>query len=173
MSLSSIANPVENKSWYAVYTIVRHEKTVNSSLVEKDIESYLPLKKTISRWKDRKKKVYFPLFPGYVFVNIDISHKLSVLKIPGVVHILGISGNPTPIPYEQIESIKTLLESDLSFVDYPYLVEGNEVIVVNGILQGVRGRVVERRGEHKLILSVDLIKRSVSLELDINDVEPI
>jgi len=173
MSLSSIANPVENKSWYAIYTIVRHEKTVNSYLVEKEIESYLPLKKTISRWKDRKKKVYLPLFPGYVFVNIDISDKLSVLKIPGVVHILGISGNPTSIPFEQIDSIKTLLESDLSFIDYPYLVEGNEIIVVNGLLQGVRGRVIERRGEHKLILSVDLIKRSVSLELDINDVEPI
>jgi len=173
MSLSSISNPVENKNWYAVYTIVRHEKAVSSSLLEKDIGSYLPLKKTISRWKDRKKKVYFPLFPGYVFVNINISEKLSVLKIPGVVHILGISGNPTPIPSEQIESIKTLLESDLSFVDYPYLVEGNEIIVVNGLLQGVRGRVVERRGEHRLILSVDLIKRSVSLEVDIEDVESI
>jgi len=173
MSLSSITNPIENKNWYAVYTIVRHEKAVNSSLVEKDIESYLPLRKTINKWKDRKKKVYSPLFPGYMFVNIDITDKLSVLRIPSVVNILGISGYPTPILSEQIESIKTLLESDLSFDDYHYLVEGREIIVVNGLLQGVRGRVVERRGRHKLILSVDLIKRSVSLEIDIDDVEPI
>ncbi len=160
-----------NREWYAVYTVVRHEKAVNSVLVQKNIETFLPLREVLSRWKDRKKKVYLPLFPGYLFVNIRLDEILEVLNRRSVVRILGVKGVPIPVPVEQIDSIRVLLESKIRFDPCPYFGERKEVIVVNGPLQGVRGKIAEVRGNYRLILSVDLIQRSVSLEIDVKDVE--
>ncbi|NIU87849.1 MAG: UpxY family transcription antiterminator [Nitrosopumilaceae archaeon] len=162
---------ISQKNWYAVYTIVRHEKAVYSSLLDKEIDSYLPIREVINRWKDRNKKVLLPLFPGYVFVNIDLRDKLAVLNTKGVVRILGVNGNPTPVPEQQVNSIKSLLESGLHYNPYNYLVEGKEVEVINGPLCGSRGRILQRRGHYRLILSVDLIQSAVSVEVDIEDVE--
>ena len=160
-----------SKEWYAVYTVVRHEKAVNSALSKKDIETFLPLREVLSRWKDRKKRIEIPLFPGYLFVNIYLKDMLNVLNRRSVVRILGVKGIPIRVPVEQINAIKSLLKSNLRYDPYPYFVEGKEVIVVNGPLQGVRGKILEIRGNYRLILSVDLIQRSVSLEIDIKDVE--
>jgi transcription antitermination factor NusG len=162
---------ISQRNWYAVYTIVRHEKKVYSSLLDKSIDAYLPIREVVNRWKDRNKKVLLPLFPGYVFVNLDLRDKLKVLTTKGVVRILGVNGNPTPIPDQQIGSIKSLLESNLKYDLYSYLVEGREIEVINGPLMGSRGKIVQRRGQHRLILSVDLIQRAVSVEVDIDDVE--
>jgi len=162
---------VAETSWYAVYTVVRHEKSVNTALTEKEINTFLPIKKVLSRWKDRRKEIDVPLFPGYVFVNSSLENKLKILNTRGVIRILGINGHPTPVPNEQIESIKRLLEADLNFDPYPYFKEGKEVVVVKGPLEGMSGKIVERRGEFRLILSVDLINRSISVEVDISDVE--
>jgi transcription antitermination factor NusG len=159
------------KEWYAVYTVVRHEKAVNSDLAEKDIETFLPLREVLSRWKDRKKRIKIPLFPGYLFVNIDLKEMWDVLNRRSVVRILGVKGIPIPVPVEQINAIRRLLESDLRYDPYPYFAEGKEVIVVNGPLQGVKGKILEVRGNYRLVLSVDLIQRSVSLEIDIKEVE--
>lgn len=170
MILTSNTDISEN-NWYAVYTIVRHEKAVYSSLLDKSINTYLPIREVVNRWKDRNKKVLLPLFPGYIFVNFDLKDKLNVLTTKGVVRILGVNGNPIPIPDQQINSIKGLLESNLNYDPYQYLVEGKEVEVVNGPLTGSRGKVIERRGQYRLILSVDLIQRAVSVEVDIDDVD--
>ncbi len=159
------------RNWYAVYTIVRHEKKVHSSLLEKSIDTYLPIREVTNRWKDRNKKVKLPLFPGYVFVNLDLKDKMNVLSTKGVVRILGVNGDPTPIPEQQINSIKTLLESELRYDPYEYLTEGSKVEVINGPLMGTQGIIAERRGQYRLILSVDLIQRAVSVEVDVNDVE--
>ena len=169
MILTSNTDISEN-NWYAVYTIVRHEKAVYSSLLDKSIDAYLPIGEVVNRWKDRNKKVLLPLFPGYIFVNFDLKDKLNVLTTKGVVRILGVNGNPTAIPDQQINSIKGLLESNLNYDPYQYLVEGKVVEVVNGPLTGSRGKVIERRGQYRLILSVDLIQRAVSVEVDIDDV---
>jgi transcription antitermination factor NusG len=160
-----------NRCWYAVYTVVRHEKAADSALKEKQIETFLPLREVISQWKDRKKRVLLPLFPGYLFVNTTLDYKLNILNTPGIVRILGISGTPAPIPDDQIESIRKVLESKVLFDPHPYLSEGKKVIVTYGPLQGIVGRIIERRGLSKLILSVDLIKRAVSVEVDIEIVE--
>ncbi|GJM15351.1 MAG: transcription termination factor NusG domain protein [Thermodesulfobacteriota bacterium] len=161
----------EERSWYVVYTIVRHEKSVNAALTDKEVDTFLPIKKTISRWKDRMKEVHIPLFPGYLFVNSSLEDRLKILNTRGVIKILGVNGFPTPVPSEQIEIIKTILEKDLNCDPWPYMTEGKEVIVIRGPLEGTSGKIVERRGECRLILSVDLIKRSVSVEVDIDDVE--
>lgn len=159
------------RRWYAAYTIVRHEKAANSALKQKQIETFLPIREVTSQWKDRKKRVLLPLFPGYLFVNTTLDYKLNILNTPGIVRILGISGIPTPIPDDQIESIRKLLESKVPFDPHPYLREGKMVIVTHGPLQGIMGRILKRRGLNKLILSVDLIKRAISVEVDIEMVE--
>lgn len=161
----------EEPSWYAVYTIVRHEKAVNLALTEKNIDTFLPIKKVVNRWKDRKKEVHIPLFPGYLFVNSSLENRLKILSTRGVIQILGINGFPTSVSNEQIESIKSILETNLICDPCPYLTQGKEVIIIRGPLEGTSGRIVERKGEYRLILSMDLIKRSVSVEVDIDDVE--
>lgn len=166
-----LVEQVINKEWYALYTVVRHEKTVNSALAQKDIETFLPFREITSQWKDRRKRIQLPLFPGYLFVNMLLQEMWTVLNTRGVVKILGVNGSPIPVPVEQICTIKRLLESNLKYDHYPYFSQGKEVVVVNGPLQGIRGRILERRGNYRLILSVDIIQRSVSVEVDIRDVE--
>ena len=171
---NSVAHSIleaDEQVWYAIYTIVRHEKSVNLALSNQDIETFLPIRQVVNRWKDRKKKVDIPLFPGYLFVNLSPENRLKILNTRGVVKMLGVNGFPTPVPNEQIESIKRLMETDLCYDPCPYLCEGKEVIVNNGPLEGMKGKILERRGEYRLILSVDLINRSISVEVDINDVE--
>ncbi|MCI0413493.1 UpxY family transcription antiterminator [bacterium] len=157
--------------WYAVYTRSRHEKTVASRLEEKRIEVFLPLRKVLRRWKDRRKEVLMPLFSSYVFVRIPFTQKLSVLQTPGVVQILSEGSKPMPIPEEQIVSIQKLVESGLTYDPYPYLKEGSLVSVVRGPLTGVQGILVEKRKKHLLVLSVDLIQQSAALQVDISDTD--
>ncbi len=163
-----------DKLWYVVYTIVRHEKTVNSLLLNKGIETFLPLREVLTQWKDRRKKVQFPLFPGYMFVRIfekDTSVLLNVLNTRGVIKILSSNGSYEVVPAGQIDSIKLLLEKNVELDPYQYFVKGKEVVVVNGPLQGVNGIIVERKGQNRLIVSIDIIKRSVSVEVDPADLE--
>jgi len=159
------------RSWFAVYTKSRHEKKVNWSLGEKNVETFLPLKETLVRWKDRVKRIFVPLFPGYLFVRIDPFDRLGVLTTKGVVCILGSKGEPVPVPLCEIEATKKLLGSGLKFKPFPFEFEGKEVVITNGPLEGAKGRVLHTKGVCNLILSVNLIRRSVSVEIDVNDVE--
>lgn len=162
---------VMEKKWYAAYTRSRHEKAVRDNLDGKAIESFLPLLGGYSLWKDRKKFTEKPLFPGYVFVKTDECGFLDVLKTRGVVCLVGFDGSPAAVPAKQLDDIRRLIESKVGFDTCPYLTAGREVYVKRGALEGMQGRVVERRGTSRLIMSVDLIKRSVSVEVDVLDVE--
>ncbi len=166
---NSQANLID-KEWYAVYTVVRHEKSVNSALCEKNIETFLPVREVVSQWKDRRKRVQLPLFPGYLFVNTSLQDRhWDILNTRGVVRVLGTNG--APVPVEQIYSIKELLDRNLKYDPYPYFTQGKEVVVINGPLQGIKGKIVDKRGSYRLILSVDIIQRSVGVEVNIRDVE--
>jgi transcriptional antiterminator NusG len=160
-----------NRNWYAVYTMVRHEKKVNEALVEKSIETFLPLREVLSQWKDRRKRIKIPLFPGYLFINIALEDRWRVLSTRGTLRIVGSGGVPIPVSLDQIEAIKRVLESRVECDCYPYLTQGREVVVVNGPLEGIKGRILERRGNYRIIISVDTIKRSVSVEVDPRDIE--
>ena len=164
-----------DSQWYAVYTRSRHEKTVASKLKEKNIEVFLPLRKVLRRWKDRRKEIEVPLFNGYVFVRIPLTDRLHILKTPGVVQILSEGNKPVPIPEEQIESIQLLVTSGLKYDPYPYLDLGRDVLIKRGPLQGIVGKIVDKKksARHTLIISIDLIKRSVSIEVDVLDIEPL
>lgn len=162
----------EVPNWYAVYTKSRHEKLTDKFLVSRGFISFLPLRSVLSRWKDRKKLITVPLFPSYVFVNILKKNIHDVMYTKGVLRMVGINGVPYPIPNEQIESIEKLVKSDLKYDPYPYVNIGAEVEIKNGPLAGVVGKIVDKRSsKHIVVLSVDLIKRSVSVEVHVRDIE--
>ena len=159
--------------WFAVWTRSRHERAVFDQLTERGIEAFLPTVPRWSRWKDRKKKIDWPLFPGYCFVRIDTSDRLAVLKCTGVVSIVSFDGQPAPVPDQEIEGIRTLVNSALPYDPCPMLKAGTTVEVVHGPLKGVVGKL-QRKGPHmRLVLAVDLIGRGVSVQVDAADVREI
>ena len=159
------------KAWYAIYTIVRHEKAVNSVLNQRNLETFLPLREKTRQWKDRQKTIQFPLFPGYLFVNMSLPERWNVLDIRGVVRILSKNGFPCSVPIHQIDAIKTLLKSNLVYNQSPYLTEGAEVSVINGPLRGVKGKISAIKNQLKLILSIDFIQQGVVVSIDEKDIE--
>ena len=169
-------NELSDIYWYAVHVKSRHEFKVAERLSNSGIEAFLPVVERLSKWKDRKKLVAFPLFPGYLFVHIkkNPEEKLLVLKTPGVVRFIGIiPGEPEPVPDDQIISLKRLVESKESIDPYPYLKEGQRVRIKRGPLRGVEGILIERPGQHLLVLSVDILRQGVSIKIDASDVESI
>ena len=163
----------ERAPWFAIWTRSRHEQVVRQQLETKQIEAFLPTITRWSRWKDRKKKIDWPLFPGYCFARFDPSGTLPVLKCAGVVNIVSFEGKPAPIPEYEIDSIRLLVASELQFDPCPHVREGTMVEVTHGPLCGVVGRLM-RKDAHRarLVLSVDLIGQAISVEVDAADVRP-
>jgi transcription antitermination factor NusG len=159
--------------WYALWTRSRHEQVVRQQLEQKQIEAFLPTVAKWSRWKDRKKKIDWPLFPGYCFARFNALERLPVLTCTGVVSIVGFEGGePAPIPEGEILGIQLLVQSDLVYDPCPFIREGMLVEVVHGPLRGVTGRLVRKNEKARLVLSVDLIGQAVSVEVDAADVRP-
>ncbi|MEO5742054.1 MAG: UpxY family transcription antiterminator [Vicinamibacterales bacterium] len=159
-------------SWFAIWTRSRHEHVVREQIQRKHFDTFLPTITRWSRWKDRKKKIDWPLFPGYCFARFTQEEALSILKCTGVVNIVSVEGKPAPIPDHEIEGIRRLLESDLQYDPCPLIREGTMVEVTHGALKGVVGRLVRKGAHARLILSVDLIGQGVSIEVDAADVKP-
>ena len=157
-------------AWFALWTRSRHEQVVREQLVQKQIEAFLPTVTKWSRWKDRKKKIDWPLFPGYCFARFNPQDRLAILKCAGVVSIISFEGEPAPIPEVEIDGIRRLVESDLAYDPCPMIREGMMVEVVHGPLKSVVGRLVRKNEKARLVLSVDLIGQAVSVELDAADV---
>jgi transcription termination/antitermination protein NusG len=168
--LDVIPNPVQ---WYAVWTRSRHEQLVREQLEQRKVEAFLPTITRWSRWKDRKKKIDWPLFPGYCFARFDVADTLRVLKCTGVVNIVSFDGKPAAIPPFELDSIRLLVGSDLQYDPCPMIHEGMLVSVVHGPLKGVVGRLMRKDStKARLVLSVDLIGQAVSVEVDASDVKP-
>ncbi len=161
-----------NEAWFAVWTRSRHEQVVREQISQKRFDAFLPTITRWSRWKDRKKKIDWPLFPGYCFARFDPSQTLAILKCTGVVNIVSFEGKPAPIPEHEIESIRTLVASELQYDPCPLIREGMMVEVVHGALKGVIGRLIRKGARARLVLSVDLIGQAVSVEVDAADVKP-
>ena len=166
------AIPAAPTAWFAVWTRSRHEAAVLGQLQGRGIDSFLPTLPKWSRWKDRKKRVDWPLFPGYCFARIDPRNALPVLKCAGVVSLVSFEGRPAPIPDLEIEGIRALVQSDLQYDPCPLLHEGDKVEVTFGPLRGVVGRLVRKGSHSRLVLAVDLIGQGVSVEVDAADVRP-
>lgn len=153
-------------AWYALYVRPRHEKTVYQQLVEKQVESFLPLTKQLRKWKDRKKWVEMPLFSGYVFVNIDLKDRLQALQTHGVVRMVSFGGVPAVIPDWQIEQLNKILQEGTEIQPEEYLKVGDYVEVIEGPLKGVRGYLREKRGESRIAILIDGIYQSASFVVD-------
>ena len=156
--------------WYAVRTRSRHEKAVRDQLAARAVEPFLPLWTRWSRWKDRRKQISTPLFPGYCFARFPLDQKLQVLKTPGVVEIIGTNGIIEPVPEAEIEAVRTLVDGPLRYDPCPFLEAGMEVEVVRGPLMGVRGRLLRKDRTARLVISVTMIRQAASVEIEAADV---
>jgi transcription termination/antitermination protein NusG len=165
------ASPEEQ--WFAIWVRSRHEQVVREQLEQKRFEAFLPTITKWSRWKDRKKKIDWPLFPGYCFARFNPTDILPILKCTGVVNIVSFEGKPAAIPEFELESIRLLVGSDLQYDPCPLIREGMMVEVIHGPLRGVIGRLMRKDAQRaRLVLSVDLIGQAVSVEVDAADVKP-
>lgn len=162
-------------AWYALYTRSRFEKKLLSELTDRSVEAFLPMREVLSRWKDRKKRIWLPVFPGYIFVRqVDSAvNRHRVLNIPGAVRFVSFEGRPAPVPEEQIEAVRRFLELHLSVDPYPYIKVGRRVEIIAGPLKGVQGRLVLKKGRFRFVLQVDLIRQAISVEIDASDVRPL
>jgi transcription antitermination factor NusG len=158
--------------WYAAYTTANHEKRVAEQLGVRDVDHFLPLYASVRRWKDRRVTLQTPLFPGYVFVHLALRNRLQVLQIPGVVHLVSVGGRPTPLQEEDVRSIRNCLSHGYQAEPHPYLQAGRRARVKSGPLQGLEGIILRRKNRTRFILSFDLIRRSVAVEIDVMDLVP-
>jgi transcriptional antiterminator NusG len=162
-------------NWYAVQTRSRHEKIVARHLEGQGFATFLPITIQLRQWSDRRKLVELPLFPGYTFVRMvyQPEQRLRVLGTEGIVAFVGMHGQGVPIPDQQIEYIQTLLTSEVPFESYPFLKVGQRVRICSGSLDGTEGILVGQESDRRLVISVELIQRSVSIRVQGYEVEPI
>jgi len=165
----------ENLNWYVLYVKSRHEFVVHNELMKKGIDAYLPSVKKLRQWKDRRKFVDFPLFPGYLFVHICANPEsfLSVLKTKGVVNFISLNkGDPAPVPPEEIKSLKLLIQSGKDFDVHPFLKEGARVRVRRGPLEGAEGVLRNKEDQYYIFhVNIDLLGRSVGVKIYADELE--
>ena len=159
--------------WYALYTNPRHEKIVAKQLKERCVENFLPLYRTWHRWKDRRKQVDLALFPGYIFVRIEEQNKLQVLRIPGAVNLVSFNGRLAAVPEPEIEALRNALENEVFAEPCPYLRVGRKVRVVRGPMAGAEGILSRKKDKCRVVISVEVLMRSVALEIDGTDLEAV
>jgi transcription antitermination factor NusG len=159
--------------WYAAYTSANHEKRVAQQLAERGVEHFLPLYASVRRWKDRRVQLELPLFPGYIFVRLALREKLRVLQIPGLACLVGFGGLPAPLPDQEVLALRSGLSKHLHASPHPFLTIGRRVRITSGALAGLVGILLRRKSGLRLVLSVELIMRSISVDIDESDVMPV
>ncbi len=160
-------------AWYALTVKPRHEKAAAQHLAGKQLETFLPLYRSLRRWSDRKKIVELCLFPGYVFCRFGHEAKLEVLKVPSVTSIVGFGGQPAPVPDEEIQAIQVIVASGRRAGPWPYLSAGRRVRIERGPLAGLEGILVREKDAWRVVVSVELLRRSVAVEIDREMISPI
>lgn len=159
--------------WWALYTRHQHEKTVADMLSAKGFEVFLPLYESVRRWKDRRKLLSLPLFPGYVFVRGGLERRLQIVSTPGIHMILTRGERFATIPDDEIDAVRRTINAKLHVEPHPFLRCGERVRVKRGALEGIEGILVRFKGCARLVLSVDMLAKSVGVEMDATDVEPL
>ena len=161
--------------WYAVLARSRQEKVAASMLNSLGIRHFLPLIPEVRRWSDRNQTVSLPLFPCYLFVNIARScqTQLRILKVPGIINFVGGPQGPIAIPEEQIDSVRAVLSNGIECFPYPFLKAGDRVRIAQGPLAGIEGTFVRSGPDSKLVISIEMIQRSVAINVHGCDIEPV
>jgi transcription antitermination factor NusG len=165
-SLTSAGSSNLTACWYAAYTRANHEKRVAEQLRQRSVEHFLPCYDSVRRWKDRKVCLQMPLFPGYVFVRIPLRDQMRVREIPSVATLVGSNGTPTALPDEDICTLQKGFAEGVCAQPHPYLAVGRRVHVVSGPLAGLEGILLKRKNRTRFVISLELIMRSVAVEID-------
>ncbi len=163
----------EVRPWFALRVRSKHEQVASLHLRSRGYEEFSPSYKVERQWSDRKKTSDQSLFPGYVFCRLDAHDRLPVLTVPGVVGIVGFGDGPTSIPEEEVGRVRTMLNSGLVVMPWPFLRIGQTVLIERGPLSGVEGILQEVKGKCRLVVSINLLQRSVSSEIDRAWVRPV
>jgi transcription antitermination factor NusG len=155
-------------NWYAIHTVARHEKRVVEELQKKRICTFLPLLEQTHQWSDRRRRVEVPLFTCYAFVQMtpQPEERLQVLRTPGVLSMVGTRGQGTPIPDQEIENVRMVVREKISFGIHPFLAVGKRVRVRGGALDGLEGVLLERNLDRSVVISVELLRRSLSIRVE-------
>jgi transcription antitermination factor NusG len=172
-SAAGLSQADEKLNWYALYTRPRHEKCVAQQIEERSIGCFLPLYRSVRRWKKRRKELELALFPGYVFVRLALQDRLRVLQLPSAVRLVSFNGQPAVLPELEIEGLRERLGRGGCAEPHPYLTVGRRVRVCAGPMQGLEGIIVRRKDRCRVVFSLELIMRSVAVEVDESEVEPI
>jgi transcription antitermination factor NusG len=154
------------KPWYALRVKPNYEKPVAVALRGRGFEEFLPLLRSKRQWSDRVKSMELPLFPGYLFCRLDLEDRMPLLTTPGFLYIVGVGKNPEPVDEHEILAIQSVLRSGIPVTAWPALVVGQKVELQNGPLQGVQGVLTKIDNQHRIYVSVTLLQRSVSVEVD-------
>jgi len=157
---------MEDRYWYALYTRHQHEKTAAEVLTAKGFEVFLPLYPAVRQWKDRIKRLSLPLFPCYVFIQASLDRRLHVMTTPGVHAYVGVEGRAARIPEAEIEGIRRTIDNLLHVEPHPFLRSGDWVRVKSGPLEGIEGILVRKTNQCRLVLSVEMLEKSVAVEVD-------
>jgi len=165
-SQEAVEGDVIRFPWFALQVRARYEQGVADHLNGKGYELFLPLYKCRKRWSDRVKEVEVPLFPGYLFCRLNPQDRLPILKTPGVIQVVGSNRIPAAVDEHEIQAIQAMVASGIPNQPWPFLATGDRVRIESGPLSGLEGILVEFKGNHRLVLSVTLLQRSVAVEID-------
>jgi transcription antitermination factor NusG len=160
-------------AWFALQVHSNYERRVADLLSEKGYECYVPLLHCRRQWSDRVKELSLPLFPGYVFCELDVENRLPVLVTPRVRGIVGAGKKPLAIPDEELAMVRTVVSSGLMSGPHPYLNAGQRVLIERGPLAGVKGTLVDVKGSARVVVSIELLQRSIAAQVEMNWVRPV
>lgn len=170
---AGLKNPVTTKNWFAVFTAPRHEKRVEEYFRVREIESFLPVCRIRRQWKDGSKgTVQIPLFPNYIFVHIERSGRVPVFEVPGVLSIVGEGRESMSIPESYIHSLQEGLRQG-KIEPHPYLATGRKVRIRSGLMAGMEGILLRKKNDFRVILTLQIIMKSVKVEVELDEIEPI
>jgi transcription antitermination factor NusG len=158
--------------WFAAYTRANHEKRVAAELAARNVEHFLPLYGSLRRWTDRRVQLELPLFPGYVFVHLRLRDRLRVLQIPSVVRLVAFGGLPMALPDNEMDAMRSGLSQSLTAAPHPFLTVGRRVRISAGPFAGLEGILKRRKSSFRVVISLELIERSVIVDVEACDVKP-
>jgi transcription antitermination factor NusG len=159
--------------WYAAYTCANHERRVAAELGAREVEHYLPLYKSVRRWKDRRVQLELPLFPGYVFLRLALCDRMRVVPIPSLVRLVGFNGLPAALADEEMAILRLGLGQSLLAQPHPFLTVGRRVRIVGGPFAGLEGVLKRKKSNLRVVVSLELIQRSVAVDVEAADVTPL
>jgi transcription antitermination factor NusG len=159
--------------WYALYTCAQHEKRVAAELTQRSVENFLPVYSSVRRWKDRRVTLDLPLFPGYVFVRMALRDRLRVVQVPSAVRLVGFGGVAAALPETEMEIVRSGLSRGLRAEPHPFLTIGRRVRITGGPFTGLEGILKQKKSALRVVVSLELIQRSVAVDVDAADVQAV